>query len=131
MKFASLYFFAVTLLASACTAALNTDQLYGKWKYVKVGVPDSSPPDTTTRAELEEQKPSIEIKPDGNLTIFWGGKVLSHGTYNLSGKNINYHEALPGGKFRDFPFYVLELTDKQITFETTGEEHSRVTAVKE
>lgn len=131
MKLGTLYLFAIILLASSCTAGLNKDQLYGKWKYVKVGVPDSSPPDTVTTAELEEKKPNIEIKPDGNLTITWGGKVLSHGTYKLSGKNINYHEALPDGKFRDFPFYVLELTDKQITFETTGEDHSRVTAVKE
>jgi hypothetical protein len=121
----------VALFFGACTNGIKPEQLYGKWKYVKVGVPDSSPPDTVTTAELEENKPFIAILPDGNLTITWGGKVLSHGTYKISGKNINYHEILPGGKSRDFPFFVSELSDKRITFETTGQDASRVTAVKE
>jgi hypothetical protein len=121
----------ITLFTAACTGSLNTQQLYGKWKYVKVGVPNSSPPDTVTTADLEENKPYIEIKPDGNFNIFWGGKLLSHGTYKIAGKNLNVHELLPDGKSRDFPFFVSSLSDKQITFETLDKDGSRVTAVKE
>lgn len=121
----------ITLMITACTGGLDNQKLYGKWKYVKVGVPNSSPPDTVTTAELQDNKPYIEIKPNGNLNIFWGGKLLSHGTYKISGKNLNVHELLPDGKSRDFPFYVSSLTDKQITFETLDNGGSRVTAVKE
>ncbi|WDF54495.1 lipocalin family protein [Mucilaginibacter sp. KACC 22063] len=119
------------LMFSACTGALSQEQLVGKWNYVKVGVPNSSPPDTVTRAELEENKPYIVFKQDNTFSITWGGKTLSHGTYQLSGKNINVKEALPDGKTRDFPFYVSEISGKKITFETTGADGSRVTAVKE
>jgi len=121
----------IALFTVACTGNLDSQKLYGKWNYVKVGVPNSSPPDTVTTAELQESKPYIEIKPDGNLNIFWGGKLLSHGTYKISGKNLNVHELLPDGKSRDFPFYVSSLTDKRITFETLDKDGSRVTAVKE
>lgn len=121
----------VILLATACLNGLKTEQIQGRWKYVKVGVPNSSPPDTVTTAELEVNKPVIDFKPDGNFSITWGGKILSRGTYRLSGKNINVHEVLPEGQSRDFPFYVSEITDKKIIFETTVAGGSRVTAIKE
>jgi len=121
----------ICLFAAACTSGLDTKQLEGKWKYVKVGVPNSSPPDTVTTADLEENKPYIEIKADGNYNIMWGGKLLSHGSYKISGKNLNMHELLADGKSRDFPFFVSTLTDKQITFETVDKGGSQVTAVKE
>jgi hypothetical protein len=38
---------------------------------------------------------------------------------------------MPDGKKREFPFVVSKLTDKEIIFETTGKDGSRVTAVKE
>ncbi|OKS85076.1 hypothetical protein [Mucilaginibacter polytrichastri] len=119
------------MFATSCSTGLDTKALQGKWKYVKVGVPNSSPPDTVTTAELEENKPYIEIKADGNFNIMWGGKLLSHGSYKISGKNLNMHELLPGGQSRDFPFFVSSLTDKQITFETVDKGGSQVTAVKE
>ncbi|NCD70926.1 hypothetical protein [Mucilaginibacter agri] len=121
----------IILFATACLNGLKTEQILGRWKYIKVGVPNSSPPDTVTTAELEENKPFIDFKSDGNFSITWGGKILSHGTYKLSGKNINVHEVLPEGQSRDFPFFVSEITDKQITFETTVQGGSRVTAVRE
>jgi hypothetical protein len=121
----------IALFAAACTGSLDAQLLYGKWKYVKVGVPNSSPPDTVTTAELQESKPYLEIKPDGKFSIMWGGKLLSHGTYKISGKNLNVHEILLDGTSRDFPFYVSSLTDKQITFETLDKDGSRVKAVKE
>ncbi len=132
MKKALLIITVITaLFTAACTGGLDSQKLYGKWKYVKVGVPNSSPPDTVTTADLQENKPYIEIKPDGNLNIYWGGKLLSHGTYKIAGKNLNVHEILPDGKSRDFPFFVSSLSDKQITFETLDKDGSRVTAVKE
>lgn len=122
---------ACALLFTACTGGLSKEQITGKWKYIRVGVPDSSPPDTVTTAELEENKPYIEFKSDDQFEIIWGGKVLSHGSYKLSGKNINVKEILPDGKSREFPFYVTEIAGKKITFETTCTDASRVTAVKE
>jgi uncharacterized membrane protein len=60
----------------------------------------------------------------------WGGKVLSHGKFKTDGKNIRYTETLPDGKTREFPFWVMKLTDKEIVFETMGADGSRVTAVR-
>ncbi|QQL50064.1 lipocalin family protein [Mucilaginibacter ginkgonis] len=114
----------------SCTGGINQATLTGKWNYVKVGVPNSSPPDTVTRAELEENKPYIEFKADNNFTITWGGKTLSHGRYAISGKNLKINEDLGNGKHRDFQFYVSDLTAKSITFETVGAGGSRVTAIK-
>ncbi len=61
----------------------------------------------------------------------WGGKVLSHGKFSIAGHNINYTESLPDGTTRQFPFWVSKLTDKDLVFETTGVDGSRVTAVRE
>lgn len=121
---------AIAMLFSACTGGIKADMLYGKWNYVKVGVPNSSPPDTVTHAELDENKPFINFSKNGQFNIIWGGNILSHGTYDISGNNIKVKEALDGGKTRDFQFYVSELTAKSITFETTGQGGSRVTALK-
>ncbi len=63
--------------------------------------------------------------------IIWGGKVLSHGKFTTDGRNIRITESLPDGTTRAFPFWVSELTDKQIVFETTGDDGAKVTAVKE
>ncbi len=122
---------SIAMLLFACTDGIKADMLYGKWNYLKVGVPNSSPPDTITRADLEENKPFINFSKNAQFNIIWGGKILSHGTYTLSGRNIKIHEALDGGKTRDFQFYVSDLTAKSITFETTGQGGSRVTALKE
>ena len=62
--------------------------------------------------------------------MWWGGGLLSHGSYKVSGDSIQYKEILPGGQTRVFPFIVSKLTDKDIVFETTGEDGSLVTAAK-
>ena len=123
--------FLIATVLSACTGGINAGILYGKWNYVKVGVPNSSPPDTVTHAELDENKPFINFSKNSQFNIIWGGKILSHGTYELSGSNIKVKEVLDGGKTRDFQFYVSDLTNRSITFETTGQGGSRVTALKE
>jgi hypothetical protein len=45
--------------------------------------------------------------------------------------NIRIKENLPAGTTRAFPFWVSELTDKEIVFATLGQDGSKVTAVKE
>jgi hypothetical protein len=119
----------IILVILSCKGSKQTEQLYGKWKYIKVEHPNTS--DTVSRMELEENIPFIELTKGNKLQINWGGKVLSHGTFKFDGSNIYYTESLPGGKTRQFPFYVSELTGTKIVFETTGEEGSRVTAVKQ
>jgi hypothetical protein len=63
--------------------------------------------------------------------IWWGGQVLTHGTYKIDGDKIQFKEIQPGGKIREFPFIVSKLDDKNLVFETKGDEGSKVTAVKE
>ncbi|SDS38730.1 hypothetical protein SAMN05216490_1064 [Mucilaginibacter mallensis] len=119
------------LLIAACKPAVKPENLYGTWKYIKVENPNETPPDSVSKSTLQEESPSIRFSKGDSLTIVWGGKILSHGTFVLDGMNIRYTEILPGGKTRTFPFYVSEITDKELIFETLGEEGTRVTAVKE
>jgi len=125
-----LVFFCILLIA-ACKPYIDQNKLYGRWHYVKVEKAHVDLPDTVSRAELEDAKPYIEFSNNGNLTIMWSGKILSHGKYRIDGKNIVYTESLPDGKTRTFPYFVTQFTDKEITFETTDEDGSRVVAVKE
>lgn len=124
-------FLLALLLLAACKQEIKTEALYGDWKYIKVDKPHSDDgADTTTTAELTANSPYISFSKSNELTIHWGGKVLSHGNFNVSGNNINYTEQLPDGKKRTFPFWVSQLDDKTIVFETMGDDGSRVTAIK-
>jgi hypothetical protein len=119
------------IFLSACKMGVKPENLRGKWKYVKVFKPEASPPDSVSTMELEEMKPYIEFTGDDKLQIIWGGEVLSKGTYKINGDNLNFTEVFADGTKRSFPFYVSKITDKEIIFETVGEDGSRVTAVKD
>lgn len=118
------------LFFAACKSSINPEDLYGKWKYIKVENPDANPPDSVSSSDLQAQAPYIQFTKNNDLVIMWGGKVLSHGKFKTDGKNIRYTETLPDGKTREFPFWVMKLTDKEIVFETMGADGSRVTAVR-
>ncbi len=128
-------FYIVVLLAiclfASCKATISADDLYGRWKYIKVQNPNANPPDSVRGSELAIEAPYIQFTKNNRLTIIWGGKVLSQGNFSINGHNINYTESLPDGSTRKFPFWVSELTDREIIFETKGDDGSRVTAVKE
>lgn len=119
------------LLLTSCKSSINPDELYGKWKYIKVEHPNADPPDSLISEILAAQSPSIEFSKNNEYVINWGGKELSHGTFTLNGMNIRIKETMPDGTKREFPFYVSELKDKEIIFYTKGEDGSKVTAVKE
>jgi hypothetical protein len=114
----------------SCKPSIAPADLYGKWKYIKVEQPYAHPPDSVSSTDLAYQKPYIRFSTDNTLLIMWDGKVLSHGKFVTKGRNIIYTETLPDGTTRTFPFWVSELTDNRIIFETKGEDGSRVTAVK-
>jgi hypothetical protein len=122
----------VILLAfavAACKSSISANELYGKWKYIKVENPKANPPDSVTESELKMQAPYIQFS-NNKLVIMWGGKILSHGTFRMDGRNIRYKESLEDGTTREFPFWVSKLTDNDLVFETTGVDGSRVTAVR-
>ncbi|BAU55525.1 hypothetical protein [Mucilaginibacter gotjawali] len=116
---------------SACKSTISADELYGKWKYIKVEHPHAYPPDTVSKHDLTYAVPYIQFSANNTLIIMWGGKLLSHGKFSIEGHNINYTESLPDGTTRKFPFWVAELTDKEIIFETRGDDGSQVTAVRQ
>jgi hypothetical protein len=105
--------------------------LYGKWKYLKVENPYSHPPDSVTTTELQLQKPYILFTQKDSMQIWWGGGLLSHGSYKVAGDSIRVNEILPGGKTREFPFIVSKISATDLIFETSGVDGTRVTAVKE
>ncbi|MDB5115396.1 MAG: hypothetical protein JWQ79_888 [Mucilaginibacter sp.] len=124
-------FIAIASLLAACKPAVKPENLYGKWKYIKVQNPNANPPDSLTSMQLREESPYIQFTTQDSLFIYWNTKILSRGTFSLDGRNIQYKEILADGKTREFPFYVTELTDKRLIFSTKGADGSEVTALKE
>jgi hypothetical protein len=119
------------MLLAACQAAVKPEALYGKWKYVKVESSDVRSTASVTSEQLESESPYIQFSKNDSALIWWGGKVLTHGSYKIDGNQILFKEILPGGKTREFPFIVSKLDDKNLIFETTGDDGAKVTAVKQ
>jgi hypothetical protein len=131
MKLLSALLLSIIVLFAACKPSVKPENLYGKWKYIRVRSPNASPPDSVGAMTLLVQKPYIQFTEKDSLLIYWGGKVLSHGTFKIDGQNIRYTEILADGKTREFPFYIEDFKDKQLIFSTKGADGSEVTAVKE
>jgi hypothetical protein len=130
LKYALLWLIA-GILCTACGPSLKPDNLYGKWNYTRLENPGDNPPSTEPDWKLKMDKPSIEFSKNNELTIWWAGKILSHGTFSIDGKNIRYKQMLADGRTNEFPFYVTKFTGKEMVFETLGKQGTRVTAVKE
>jgi len=130
MKIKLLLLFTCACLILSCKPSVNSSGLYGKWDYIKIEHPKGDRPDMGA-AELKQQGASIEFLKDNNFVITWGGKALSNGKFTANDDKIQLNENLPDGTTRSFTFYITKANDKEITFETKGEEQSRVTAVKE
>lgn len=126
-----LFLLLLSLLFNACGPSLNSDNLRGKWNYIKLESPNTNPPSEEPEWKLKMDKPVIEFSKNNELTLWWADSVLSHGTFTIDGKNIRYKQILADGRSNEFPFYVSQFDGKQIVFETQGKEGSRVTAVKE
>jgi hypothetical protein len=122
----------VILLAffAACQSPIKPGALYGKWKYVKIENTSVRSASNVTSEQLEAESPYIQFSKNDSLLIWWGGKVLSHGSYKIDGDKIQIKEILPDGKTREFPFIVSKLDDMNLIFETSGDEGARVTAVR-
>ncbi|MFD2145703.1 hypothetical protein [Mucilaginibacter antarcticus] len=120
-----------SLVLASCGASITPETLHGKWKYTRVRNPKASPPDSVSSVTLGIEKPYIEFTNKDSLIIHWDGRVLSHGTYKLEGRNIIYKEVLADNSTREFPFYIENVDGKQMMFTTKGEDGSEVTAVKQ
>lgn len=118
------------LMLSSCIKYVKREDLYGKWKYIKVGNPHVES-DSVSSAQLEMEEPCIMFSKNDSMMIWWGGKVLSHGTYKLDGETIHVKEVLDSAKTRNFNFYILKLEGKNLEFETIGNDGTRVVAVKQ
>ena len=114
-----------------CKPSVKPEQLYGKWAYIKLENPNGNPPVPEPDWKLKMEKPTIEFTRNNDLVMYFNGELLAHGKFRTDGDKIQFNQILDDGQKREFPFYVLELTDKQIVFETRGEDASRVTAVKQ
>ena len=125
-----LFLFFLVLAFTACKQQIDADNLYGKWKYIKVAH-NNDPSDTTKAEELAIEKPIIEFTRDYKLQIIWGGRTLSKGRFSIDGFNIRYKESLSDGTIREFPFWVSKMDSHQIIFNTKGADGTTVTAIKE
>jgi hypothetical protein len=121
----------ICITLAACKPSIKPGDLYGKWKYVKIESLDVSSTTNVTSEQLESESPYIQFSKNDSALIWWGGKVLTHGSYRIDGNQVMFKEILPGGKTREFPFIVSKLDEKNIIFETAGDDAAKVTAVKE
>lgn len=117
-------------LLASCQLSIKPETLYGKWKYLKIENNSVASTNNVTPEQLQSEEPYIKITKD-SLMIWWGGQVLTHGTYKIDGNKIQFREIQPGGKIREFPFIVSKLDEKNLVFETKGDDGSKVTAIKE
>ena len=122
---------AALALFASCQNITKPEALYGKWKYIKIENNSVSNTNIVTSEQLESEEPYISFSKNDSLLIWWGGKVLSHGSYKIEGDKIQFKEILADGKIREFPFIVSKLDDKNLIFETNGDDGAKVTAVKE
>jgi hypothetical protein len=122
--------FFVPIIFAACKQQIDLDNLYGKWKYIRVEH-NNEPTDTTQAGELASEKPYIEFTRDNKLQIVWGGRAISTGKFSIDGYNIRYKETLSDGTVREFPFWVSKIDSHQIIFNTKGADGTKVTAIKE
>ena len=120
--------FMFVLFLSSCINSVRTEDLYGRWNYIKVD--NLNPADSLTIVEIRNQSPVIIFSKNKNLVIEWDGKQLSHGTFRLEGKMIRYTEFLEGNRKREFPFLIKKITDTELIFETMEQNFTRVTARK-
>jgi len=127
MKFNIFFFFSLFLFLS-CSGSVDPQHLYGEWNYVKVV--NADPEDITSDEELKQAKPVIFFSESQELKIEWDGKQISAGKFKLDGKMIRYTETLEGGRTRDFPFLISNLTDTELVFQTMEKNYTRVTAIK-
>lgn len=116
-------------LLASCQLSIKPETLYGKWKYVKIENNSVASTNNVTPEQLQSEEPYIKFTKD-SLMIWWGGQVLTQGTYKIDGDKIQFREVQPGGKIREFPFIVSKLDDKNLIFETKGDDGSKVTAVR-
>jgi len=113
----------------SCKNVIKPEAVIGRWNYIKVGNPYSrNPYDTVSARVLAEKAPYITFSSNGDLVIISESKVLSQGKYHVEDNNIEVTEQLANGKTRVFPFYIIKLTDNEITFETKEDDAVRVTA---
>ena len=52
----------IMLCLSACNKTVKPEDIYGKWKYIKVEHPNANPPDSLRKEELQARKPYISIR---------------------------------------------------------------------
>ena len=128
MKKIKIAIFVVLALFTSCSESINSEDLYGRWNYI--AVESFNPPDSLTSNELIQQAPAIVFSKGNILVIEWGGKQLSHGTYKMDGKMIRYTESLEGGRKREFPFLIKELSENELVFQTMEQNFTRVKAKK-
>ena len=129
MKTPTIIIYALLIISLAsCTGSIEQKDLYGRWNYITVK--NADPEDITSDEELKQQSPAIIFNENNDLVIEWGGKRLSHGKYRMEGKMIRYTEYLEGGRTRDFPFLISDLSGDKLIFETMEKNYTRVTAIK-
>jgi hypothetical protein len=122
---------SASLLFAACKPAIKPETLYGTWKYTKLESPNANPPGSMDPYLLQSKSPTIRFTRSDSVVIMWSDTVLMKGTFTINGSDIEINQLLPGGKTSQFPFSVFKLTDKELIFESHGEDGSKVTAVKE
>lgn len=121
----------VALFISSCNSSVNSENLIGKWVYVKVEFTNQNPVIVQEKLDLKDKNPHIIFNENGSAVIYSSGNVISKGKYVLENKIIRYEETLQDGQKRKIPFLIKELNQNKLIFESMEQDVKRITAEKE
>ena len=121
----------VFIFFAACKPSVTPETLYGKWNYTRLEKPDAHPATVEPDWKLKLEKPYVLFLKNNEMQMWWSGELFAHGKFRVEDNAIWFKQVLDGGQTREFPFHIIELKDKTMVFETSGEDGSKVTVVKQ
>jgi len=102
MKYTLLLLAILLLLFASCGPGVKPENLYGKWKYIKVENPNANPPDSVSSADLAAEAPSIQFSRNNELLLT--GVVKYYRVENSGRKGKTYSIPKPWQTVKQGPF---------------------------
>jgi len=121
----------VLVVFNACKPAITPEVLYGKWNYTRLEKPNAHPASVEPDWKLKLEKPYVLFLKNNEMQMWWSGELFAHGKFSVKDNDIWFNQVFDGGQTREFPFHIVELKDGTMVFETSGEDGSKVTVVKQ
>src|ERR1700684_3484294 len=81
---------AFIVLLYSCKSSITADQLYGRWKYIKIEIPSAPQYNEAVKSNLADPT-SIQFLKDSTVDILSPSQAQFHGHFVTDGYNIHLH----------------------------------------